>query len=177
MRACWIAVAFGLAATSAGPAGACVYSPPVDLNDVRHADAVVIGRIVNYRIVEDQETRRDRRILEANWPRLSPSEQRRRARQTRFLSDYARFEVVVEQVLAGRAGRVVTVTWDNSTFNEPEAMPAGRYLVALGRPRNLAPTDPRVGTMVPVQSSCSTAFIFEETSREARGVRAILERR
>lgn len=177
MRACWIALASGLAAT-ATPGSACVYSPPLDLNDVRHADIVVVGRIVNYRIVRDEEARRDRRVLQARWPHLSLREQLRRARRSDdFLSDHASFEVVVERVLAGQAEGVLTVRWQNSTFGEPRSLPGERYLVALRRPANLAPTDPRTGAMIPVQSSCSTAFIFEETSREAGGVRAILERR
>ncbi|HTU12291.1 MAG TPA: hypothetical protein VMG08_15475 [Allosphingosinicella sp.] len=159
----------------------------MNLNDIRHADVVVLGRILNYRIVEDQQTRQDRRVLEANWPGLSLEEQQRRARQTSFLPDYARFDIAVEDVLVGTAGRVLTVSWDNSTFGEPRSMPAGRYLVALRRSGGVAPPlrgpsatispDPHASAMVPVQAPCSRAFIFEEATEQAREVRAILSRR
>lgn len=187
MRHHWTGPASAAAiAIMAAPAEACLYSPPVDLGDVRRAEMVVVGRIVNYRIVEDRETRRDRRILQANWPHLSRQEQRRRARRTRFLTDYARFDVMVDEVLSGQAERVIGVTWDNSTFNEPEAMPGRRYLVALRRlpgeasahgPGPAVRASPWPGAVIPVQASCSRAFIFEETSAEARGVREILTRR
>src|SRR5690349_16530678 len=140
MRACWIGLASALAVlTTAAPAGACMYSPPVVLSDVRYADTVVIGRIVNYRIVRDQQVRRERRVLEARWPGLSPRAQRRRAQRSDFLSDYARFDVVVEQVLAGEAGQVLAVRWNNSTFGEPRSLPGERYLVALRRSGGAAP--------------------------------------
>lgn len=183
MRSCLIAaVSVTYMLGMAAPAQACVYSPPIDLNDVRHANLVVVGRIVNYRIVEDGETRRDPRILNANWPGLSRQEQQRRAQHTRFLTDYARFDVVVEEALVGQPARILTVLWDNSTFNEPESMQPGRYLIALRRmagpvsPTGTSRTNAFAGALTPVQSSCSTAFIFEETSRQARGVREILSR-
>ena len=85
-----------------------------------------------------------------------------------------------------QAPQVITVRWDNSTFNEPQSLPGRRYLVALRRLGGAAPPprdpsavrpNPWAGAMIPVQASCSTAFIFEETSAQARGVREILARR
>ncbi|HYD14372.1 MAG TPA: hypothetical protein VEC11_16120 [Allosphingosinicella sp.] len=148
MRGYWIAAAGAVAITAITvPAQACVYSPPLNLEDVRHAEMVVVGRIVNYRIVRDEAARRERRVLEARWPGLGPQAQRRRAQRTSFLSDYASFDILVEQVLVGQAGRVVSVTWTNSTFGEPAAMPEGRYLVALRRrigTETLSPVSPPV---------------------------------
>jgi hypothetical protein len=50
MRRIAAALAMTLTATTA-PAEACRIAVPVSLEDVRRADLVVVGRIVNYRIV------------------------------------------------------------------------------------------------------------------------------
>src|SRR5687767_519913 len=104
-----------------------------ELPDVRFADVVVVGRIANYRIVLDQEIRGQRRQSLAK-PNLSPYLRRLYETQTSFLSDYARFDILVDEVLVGRAGRRLTVTWNNSTFSEPASMAAGPFLIALRNP-------------------------------------------
>lgn len=107
--------------------------------------------------------------------------------QTSFLSDYARFDVIVDQVLAGKAPRMVSVTWDNSTFGEPASMPPGLYLIALRVPGSMAPPlrgpsatilptpEPALPTLL--QAPCSSAFIFPVASDEAIAVRGIIERK
>ena len=59
--------------------------------------------------------------------------------QESLLPDYARFDVQVKEVLVGRAPNRLSVTWDNSTFGEPEQMAAGPYLIALRRPGSASP--------------------------------------
>jgi hypothetical protein len=170
----------------AGPAQACFSSPPINFDDVRNADVVVIGRIANYRIVRDQAARRDRRRMLANSPDMPADERRRMASQTEFLTDHARFDIRVEQTLVGRAGRVITVNWDNATFGEPRSMPSGPYLIALRHPiSGMAPArgpgtapepirDSR--TLTILQMGCSAPFIIESGSEQADAIRAVLTR-
>ncbi len=62
MRDWWTAAASALAMSAiAAPAQACIVSVDIDLADVRHADAVVVGRIRNYGIVLAPEAREERR--------------------------------------------------------------------------------------------------------------------
>lgn len=100
-----------------------------------------------------------------------------------LLPDYARFEVQVEKVFFGRAPRTVSVTWDNSTFGEPDQLASGPYLIALRRPGSVRGPS---GTVLPgpvrealtlLQAPCSRAFIYEVASEEARGVRRLLDAR
>jgi len=160
-----------------------MYVPP-NLEDVNYADVVVIGRILNYRIVRDETFRR--RMLAS--PRLS-TEMRRIYEDPRrlLLPDYARFEIQVERVLVGRAPARLSATWDNSTFGEPERMPAGSYLVALRRASSAIPPlrgpsatimpSPDANSLTLLQAPCSSAFIYEAGSEQARTVRGILEAR
>ena len=188
MRSRWTAKILALAAISAPiPAQACAIHVPPTLEDVQYADVVVMGRIANYEIVLDRDARRNRQRMLANSPRMRPELRRSLETQTRFLGDYARFEVIVDRVLHGRAGRTLTVTWNNSTFGEPESMPPGQYLIALRDPHASAP--PLRGpsaTIVPnrepssltvLQAPCSSAFIFERRSEQASAILTILERR
>ena len=157
-----------------------------ELADVRFADAVVVGRIANYRIVLDQEIRRQRRQLLAK-PDLSPYLRRLYETQTSFLSDYARFDILVDEVLIGRPGRRLTVTWDNSTFSEPASMPRGPFLIALRSPRSKMPPlrgpsayiapNPEPDTLTMLQAPCASPFLFEHGSEEARAVRRIIARK
>lgn len=162
------------------PAYACRVPAPLKLNDVRYADIVLVGRIANYEIVRDQEKRAE---LIA---RLRPDDPWRKAVEggAGILSDYALFNVVVDEVLKGRAAGTISVTWDNSTFSEPEAMPTGQFLIALRNPTAKAPPvrgpsafiganpEPTLSTVL--QAPCAPAFIFEVSSREAADVRRLL---
>lgn len=75
--------------------------------DVNYADVVVVGRIANYRIVRDEAFRR--RMLAS--PRLSADMRRiyEDPRQS-LMSDYARFDIFVDEVLVGRTPRRLSVT-------------------------------------------------------------------
>ena len=176
MRMRWIAWLMTIPTTLAtAPALACMAEAPLDLDDVRYADAVVVGRIANYEMVLDQQWRREHPDLV-----IDPA-------TDRFMTDYARFDVIVDEVLLGDVARTITVTWDNSTFGEPESMLPGPYLIAFRNPRSAGP--PLRGpsaTIVPnrepasltiLQAPCSVPFMFEQESDEAAGIRRILSRR
>ena len=174
--------AAALSATIAPTAaqGCIVYVPPT-LEDVRLADLVVIGTIENYRIVRDEASRR-RLLAQPNLP----SELRKLYENPKelILSDYARFEIRIHNVLVGQASNSVTVTWDNSTFGEPSSMKPGPYLIALRRPKSFSPPlrgpsgtisparDPKALTVL--QAPCSSAFIYAVGSEEAEAVERIL---
>jgi hypothetical protein len=179
----WVMAAAATAGLPAASHACRMYVSPT-FEDVRFADVVVIGRVVNYRIVRDEAFRR--RMLGS--PHLT-ADMRRIYEDPKegLLPDYARFEVQVEEVLVGRAPRKLSVTWDNSTFGEPDHMAAGPYLIALRRPASPVPPlrgpsgtifpspDPKALTLL--QAPCSSAFIFGLGSQEARSVRKILDSR
>ncbi len=176
-----IPAAFG----SAAPAQACRMHVDTELEDVRFADVVVVGRIANYRIIPDEEIRRQRREQLAR-PDLAPSLRAIFERQTSFLTDYARFDILVDDVLVGQAGRKLTVTWDNSTFGEPASMPSGPYLIALRRPSSNTPPlrgpsatimpNREPGSLTVLQAPCASAFIFERGSDSASAIRRLLSK-
>ncbi|GAB5352199.1 hypothetical protein TMRH483_00782 [Qipengyuania sp. 483] len=175
----WMAVA--VATTSSGSAQACRISVSPAFEDIGYADVVVIGRIANYRIVRDEVFRK--RMLAA--PGLAPETRRIYEDPTqRLLSDYARFDIQVDEVLMGPVQGNLSVTWDNSTFGEPDQIAPGRYLIALRRASSAAPPlrgpsatvlpdpDPRALTLL--QAPCSAAFIYEAESEDARTIQSIL---
>jgi len=175
------AVALTIAAlTPGGPAHACRTVAPLHLEDVRFADLVVVGRIARYEIVRDMEFRR--KMLAS--PHLTPDMRKLYEGPEGLISDFARFEVRIDEVLAGSAPAAIIVTWDASTFGEPETMPAGPFLIALRDPKSPMPPlrgpsgyigpspDPNLPTVL--QAPCSQAFLFESASDEARAVRALL---
>jgi hypothetical protein len=171
-------------AAGSGPAHACYVAAPLRLEDVRSAKTVVIGRISNYEIVRDRSAREERRTFLAGHPDISPEYRKSLEEQDGFLSDYARFDVLVEEVLAGKAPKIIRVTWDNSTFGEPESMPGGKYLVALRDPGSPLPPlrgpsatilpAPEPDTLTVLQAPCAPAFIFKGASAEALAIRRIL---
>lgn len=174
------AATLSAAVASTAAQGCIVYVPPT-LEDVRLADLVVIGTIENYRIVRDEAGRRQllaQRNLSSELRKLyqNPKET--------ILSDYARFDIRIHNVLVGQAPDRVAVTWDNSTFGEPSEMKPGRYLIALRRPNSPSPPlrgpsatisparDPKALTVL--QAPCSSPFIYAVGSEEAEAVERIL---
>jgi hypothetical protein len=166
------------------PAYACRMPAALVLDDVKHADLVLVGRISNYTIVRNNAERQ--RML--SLPNLSPEMQKlyRDPKQS-LLWDYARFDVQVDEVLVGKAPRRLSVTWDNSTFGEPSKLPSGPYLIALrdsdsrippvrGPSATIEPARER-GRLTVLQAPCAKAFIFESTSDNARAIRKILNGR
>lgn len=181
----WMAVAMATAAAALpGSAHACRMFVSPKLEDVSYADVVVVGRIDNYRIIRDEAFRR--RMLASR--RLSADMRKTyQDAEQGLLPDYARFTIQVEEVLVGRAPGRLSVTWDNSTFGEPAKMTPGRYLIALRRPGSTSPPlrgpsatimpspDPKALTLL--QAPCSSAFIYEVESEQARTVLGILRAR
>lgn len=186
MQSSWTAAALTFVMMSAAvPAHACRISVPLDLDDVQHADVVVVGRITKYEIVLDRIARQNRQIMLAKSPQMPPELRKIWESQTRFLSDYARFEIVVDEVLAGKARKTLSVTWDNSTFGEPESMPSGQFLIALRDPSSRLPPlrgpsatilpNRELGSLTVLQAPCSSAFIFESAGEQAGAIRRILD--
>lgn len=166
---------------SPSPVHACVEYVYPKLEDVRYADVVVIGRIGDYRVVRDEAFRT--RML--SLPNLAPDIRKLyQDSKEGLLPDYARFEIQVEQVLVGEARTKLYVTWDNSTFAEPDRIKPGRYLIALRRANSDVPPlrgpsasmlpSPDKNTLTLLQAPCSSAFIYEAESEQAHAIRAIL---
>jgi len=137
-------------------AHACRAFVSPNFDDVNYADVVVIGRIDNYRIIRDEAFRK--RMLATR----DLSAQMRKAYEDpkqSFLSDYARFDIQVDQVLVGKAARKLSVTWDNSTFGEPEQIAPGHYLIALRRPNSANP---------PLRGPSATILKLDRPGRQNR---------
>lgn len=180
----WITTAIATTATAAFPSSgfACRMLVAPDLHDVRYADVVVIGRIENYQIIRDEAFRK--RMLAA--PRLTGEMRKIYSNPKQgLISDYARFDIRVEEVLVGQTSNKLSATWDNSTFLEPEGMGSGRYLIALRRAdSNIPPLRGPSATILPtpepdlltlVQAPCSSALIYEADGDQARAIRQILQ--
>jgi hypothetical protein len=182
LRFGWMAAV--AAAALPGSVHACMMSVPQKLEDIRYADVVVVGRIANYRIIRDEAFRKW--MLKS--PNLSPDLLKMyRDPKKSLMTDYAHFDINVEEVLFGRAPARLSATWDNSTFPEPLQMKPGRYLIALRRPNAASPPlrgpsatitpNPDAKTLTLLQAPCASAFLFEAGSGEARAIREILAAR
>lgn len=177
----WIAVITSTAAILPSSAHACIVYVPLKLEDVSYADVVVIGHIDNYRIIRNEAFRKQRLAL----PDL-PEDLRKTYQDPKqsLMSDYARFDVQVEEVLAGQASGRLSVTWDASTFAEPDEIAPGRYLIALRRPGSASPPlrspsatilpSPDTNALTLLQAPCSGAFIYPAESDAVQNIRGIL---
>lgn len=175
--------AAAVAAALPDSASACRMFVSPRLEDVSYADVVVVGRIANYRIIRDEAFRKQMLAL----PNLSADMRKFYADPAKgLISDYARFDIQVEETLFGNASQKLPVTWDNSTFGEPDEIAPGRYLLALRRSSSASPPlrgpsatilpnpDPEALTLL--QAPCSSAFLYEIQSNEARTIREILQK-
>ncbi|MEP3275792.1 MAG: hypothetical protein ABJN26_14195 [Stappiaceae bacterium] len=140
-------------------AHACMTSAGTDLRDIFSAKAVVVGKVSKYEIVGD-------------------------ARRT--IRNYARFEIETKEVLYGEAATSLVVTWDNSTFAEPETIEMeDNYIFALRDPKS--PGLPLRGTSATIfpnpepdkltilQAPCAGPFIFPNKGNVARAIRLIFD--
>ncbi len=153
----------------------CRINVPLQLDDIKYADVVVIGRVSNYRIVRDLEFRRKKL---AN-PNLPSSLRQLYEGPSGIISDNAHFDIQVDEVLIGTAPARLSVIWDNSTFGEPDKMAAGPYLIALLKlplrdPSATALPDPEPVSLTVLQAPCSIPFILDSSSDVAHKVRLIL---
>lgn len=169
MRRCLQALVVSLGfLLMASPASTCRAFAALELSDIQYADVVVVGRIQKYEIVLPTDKRSN------FW--------RAKSKSKKILSDYARFDVVVDEVLVGQPSRVISATWDNSTFAEPESMKAVPYLIALRESGSKTPPlrgpsatplpNPEPSLLAVLQAPCAPAFIFEATSVEAETIRS-----
>jgi hypothetical protein len=163
--------------TQTQAATACFTMAPFKIEDVQFADVVVIGRISNYQIIRDVEFRE--RML-AN-PNLRADLRRIYEEPNgKLMSDYARFDIQSSQILKGTAPRTMTVTWDNSTFGEPDQMAPGPYVIALRNPQSqLPPLRGPSATISPskeperltvLQAPCGPAFIIPADDANVRTI-------
>jgi hypothetical protein len=163
--AAFVAIAAGLA----GQAQACLGPRGLNPDDVRIADLVVVGRIVNYEIVPEGRRRPELISLAS----LSPRARQMLQDQLGYVNRHARFDIVVDEVLAGRSPRIVHAIWDNITSGEPAAAPGGRRLIAL-HPA-IIPGEGDGQSLRPVlQRPCAPAFILANAGDEADAVRRAL---
>jgi hypothetical protein len=189
MRSCLYAIVFSLSATLvAKPTNACMVREAINIEDIKYASVVVIGRITDYELVPDQTVRQERnkKYLEEYLasPNLSPQDKKALAGRKATMSDYARFSVLVDEVLVGKPQKVLQVTWVNSTFGEPEKLEEGPFLIALREPgtkmpplrgpsATIRPTpEPHLFTML--QAPCAPPFMLKAASAEKKNPRFIV---
>lgn len=158
------------------PAHACRMLRGLDPQDIKHATVVVVGSVWNYEIVFDQAARSERRAYLTAHPELSPETRKLLSDQTGFISDYARFDIQVQEVLAGRSPAKLTVTWNSSTFGEPSEMARGPFLIALRDDASVQRTSGKSNLLTVLNPPCGPGFILPISSPGAKAVRAILEK-
>lgn len=169
------------AITMSGTAQACPMFVPAKLEDVSYADVVVVGRVNNYRIIRDEAFRQRKLGL----PNLSAHMRKMyQDPEQGLMSDYARFDIEVDEIIVGQVPEKLSVTWNNSTFGEPDRIAPGSYLIALrGSDSPIPPLRGPSATILPspdtkaftlLQAPCSSAFMYEADSEQARAIRAIL---
>ena len=152
---------------SAQSLSACIVYADIDYQAIFQADLVVIGQVSNYRILRPKDDK------------------------GRIIAEYAQFDIRTREVVKAanadspQSGDLIPVTWDNSTFSEPDAMyslpQSVGFLIALRHPSSdvpplrgpsafIAPTpDPELFTVL--QAPCSQAFIFRMDSLTAIALR------
>ncbi|MFM9978821.1 MAG: hypothetical protein ACKVOP_12360, partial [Sphingomonadaceae bacterium] len=139
----------------------------------------VIGSITNYRVTYDPKER-------AKWCRINGISSAKKCARQNYMSDYARFDIIVDKVLRGPVAKRLTVTWDNSTFGEPEKMAPGPYVIALRRSGKAQPPlrgpsatvfpTPQPNLFTVLQAPCAPPFILQRNSPEAIAVRRLLRK-
>lgn len=156
-RCMFTAALFASLALASATAHACIRILPVELADIDYADVIVVGSIDNYEIVGDADR----------------------------IGSYARFDVLVDEVLLGDPPQKIAVTWYNSTFTLPKSVPSRSLLIALRDPASETPPLRSTGSIFPssrsdlltlLQAPCSSPFMFASGSEEAKAIRQMLDR-
>lgn len=161
-----------LIGTISNPAAACRISIPLNLDNIRYADTVVIGHLSNYRTVLSPEATARWDKAYAPWKRPD-----------HLMGDYVVFDVAVDEVLLGNPPLKFSVM---SMYGSAAAAPAGPFLLALNKPNpaELPQGDSNaIGVRAPesdafglLEMPCSGAFLFETDSDEASTIRRLLKR-
>jgi hypothetical protein len=155
------------------------------LEDVKFADLVVVGRIKNYHVVWDAKVSEEREAVLDGLPEGSTAEMGENLEsQTPFVRSYARFDILVDEVLRGTASDTVSATWYSWKFEEPSFLEGEPFLIALiARGSMQAPLYGQITTVMPppddvsmivLQALCNDAFVIPEASAEVQDIRAIL---
>lgn len=140
------------------PAAACIVAKSRDMQDIVHADQVVIGRIVNYRIIRNETFRR--RLL--GYENLSEQDRKfYTSPDTTLMSDFARFDIVPERIIKGPEKESFDVSWYNSTFGIPATLSDGRYLVALSDMKQTSSPDSESRNHVADNSDAAPASVWQ----------------
>lgn len=145
--------------TASTPAYACIDIAKFNIEDIRQADVVVSGVLSDYEIVE----------VGNGGP----------------IHDYAILTVKVDGTLKGTAPKTLRLSWDNSTFAEPEGMNVGSRILVAGSdpesthlpvrgPSATVFSAPRGDMFRLLQAPCSDAFLFAYTPDLESDLRAIL---
>ncbi len=82
---------------------------------------------------------------------------------------------MVDEVLLGQPGHLLSLSWDNSTFGEPKSLPSGPFLIALRDPHSRIPPlravsatvspNPELGALTLLQAPCARPFLFSVDRR------------
>ena len=118
------------------PTYASRHTSHFEIEDIKYADLIVIGRVSNYRIIRDLEFRKS---MLANPNLASGLRLHYENPNTSLLSDYAVFNVEISEIIKGAAPNKIAVTWENSTFSDPALLESGPYLIALRDPQSTIP--------------------------------------
>ncbi len=172
-HSCLMAAVFTISAT-ASTAEACRITVPLDLSQVKHADTVVVGRILDYRLVLDQKARA-RRATELARPGLSAGERQYLSNQTMYDTDLARIDIQVKTVLRGRAVNRLTATVDAGALGYQYKPNSGSFLIALYDPHRTKDVQ-APSTFTVMTQPCAGSFILpQETPQAAEITRRLRE--
>jgi hypothetical protein len=152
-------LALVLTVFAASPAQACRDTHEPNLAQVKSADVVVVGRIANYVTSE-----------------ITFFEPSGRGLGTR--GRYARFDIVVDEVLKGEAPKALSAMWINSVFTLPDSKPPGPYVIALqdAKARLGGSFIPKqTPGLIVLQEACEPPFLFKSESPSAAEIRALLK--
>jgi len=172
-------ISVALTVTLCGSAAQACIIAHTNLSDAKYADVVVVGRIRNLHLVLDQTAREQARkqfFTSGRW--LNPKAYF--GRPEYYAGDYARFDIAVDEVLKGRAGKTLSATWDTA-HDDMEKMASVPYLIAFRRAGGGTSNGPTAafpvhepGTLTVLQSVCGGPLIFDSNSQAASNIRLIL---
>lgn len=179
----FLALSVGVSLTGvSSSATACQFSSVLKAEQVNSADVVVIGRVTNYQVIRDEKSRAERREYLRTAKGLSRENRDLLSNQKDYITDYARFTLLVSEVLRGEVPKAITVTWDASTFSEPSTFPSDLRIVGLMKPDvdgGKSATNPiyreRSRFYSVLQIPCSGAFIGSLNSAFGKEVRMAAE--